>query len=294
LSGGDGNLIADLRNLMLDFGYVRYTKQNLGFFDSGSFTVSYNSQREERVNQGGQGDPRGAITHQYERTNATGFSFFLDKLLPHRNTFVVGGDIYGEKINAPAFMVDPVANTAVLSRPRVPDEARYILGGIYIQDSWDAISNRLRISGALRYNVASYKVRQSDAPIVGPNPLWGNDSLRVGDFSGKIGAVVRLVDELRFVASYSRGFRAPSMTDLGTLGLTGDGFEIDYITALNLGGTIGTTADGSAVSSGLPPVQQRSEVTNNFDVGLRYRNSRFETSGTFFNLDLNNNISSKP
>ncbi|HXG83061.1 MAG TPA: TonB-dependent receptor, partial [Pyrinomonadaceae bacterium] len=36
LLGGDGNLIADLRNLMLDFGYLRYYKQNLGFFDSAS------------------------------------------------------------------------------------------------------------------------------------------------------------------------------------------------------------------------------------------------------------------
>src|SRR5215203_5721009 len=47
LLGGDGNLIADLRNLMLDFGYFRFVKQDLGFFDSVSFTVSYNSQREE-------------------------------------------------------------------------------------------------------------------------------------------------------------------------------------------------------------------------------------------------------
>jgi hemoglobin/transferrin/lactoferrin receptor protein len=57
LLGGDGNLLANLRNLALDFGYLRYVKQNLGFFDSGSITLSYNAQREERVNQGGQGNP---------------------------------------------------------------------------------------------------------------------------------------------------------------------------------------------------------------------------------------------
>ena len=35
LLGGDGNLIADLRNLMLDFGYLRYVRANfLGFDDS--------------------------------------------------------------------------------------------------------------------------------------------------------------------------------------------------------------------------------------------------------------------
>ena len=55
LLGGDGNLIADLRNLMSDQFYARLLKQNLGFFDNASFTFSYNGQREERINQGGNG-----------------------------------------------------------------------------------------------------------------------------------------------------------------------------------------------------------------------------------------------
>ncbi len=38
LLGGDGNLIADLRNLICDLFYARLIKQNLGPFDTGSFT----------------------------------------------------------------------------------------------------------------------------------------------------------------------------------------------------------------------------------------------------------------
>ena len=49
---------------MTDFFYGRLVSQDLGFFDNASFTFSYNSQREERVNQGGQGNPVGAITFQ--------------------------------------------------------------------------------------------------------------------------------------------------------------------------------------------------------------------------------------
>lgn len=290
LLGGDGNLIADLRNLMLDFGYLRFVKQNLGFFDTASFTVSYNSQREERVNQGGQGDPRGSITHQYERTTAVGFSSFLEKAAGTRNVVVIGGDFYSEGINSPAFTVNPVTNVAVLSRPRVPDNTRYKLAGVFLQDTWDAIPGRLRISGAIRYNGAWYEVRAADSPVVNNFRLWNDDRLTVNDYSANIGATVRLVDQLRLVARYSRGFRAPSMTDLGTLGLTGDGFEVDYSTAIGLGGTIGTTADSSAVSTGLPVARQSSELTNNFDIGLRYRNSWMETSGTYFRIDLNDNI----
>ena len=117
-----------------------------------------------------------------------------------------------------------------------------------------------------------YKVRAEDSPVVGGNRLWQDDSLRVGDFSGRIGSVIRIADGLRVALNYSRGFRYPSMTDLGTLGLTGDGFEVDYISAVNLGGTIGTTADSIAVSTGIPVSKQRSEISHNFDAGLRWTN----------------------
>lgn len=290
LMGGDGNLIAQLRNLMTDFSYLRFVKQHFGFFDAASFTVSYNTQREERVNQGGQGNPLAAITHQYERTSATGFSFFLDKQLPHRNSFLIGGDFYYEKINSPAYTFNPANNTFVVSRPRVPDEGRFITGGLFVQDSWEVIPERLRLSGAVRYNVGSYKVRGSDSPIVNNFRLWNDDSLRVADFSGRIGAVAKVVKGLNLAFNYTRGFRYPSMTDLGTLGLTGDGFEVDYVSAINLGGTIGTDASANAVSTGLPVAKQRSEYSNTFDFGFRYTNKRFDTDFTVFYLQLKDTI----
>ena len=290
LLGGDGNLIADLRNLMLDFGYLRYVKQKFGPFDSAAFTVSYNSQREERVNQGGQGNPFGDVTHQYERTSSTGFSFFLDKQLPRNNTFLVGGDFYHERVNAPAYIQNPVTRLVTISRPRVPDEAKFDSGGLFIQDAWQAIPERLRISGALRYSAVHYEVRAADSPIVSGRSLWSDDSLKTGAFSGRIGAVVRVVDNFRVAFNYGRGFRYPNITDLGTLGLTGDGFEVDYLSAINLGGTIGSTADDKAISTGLPVAKQRSEVSNNYDVSLRYQRHHFDTEFTVFRLDIDHAI----
>ncbi len=288
--GGDGNLIADLKNLMQDFAYLRFAKQGLGFFDTGSFTVSYNSQREERINQGGQGNPAGTITNQYERTSATGFSFFVDKQLPARHSFLFGGDYYFEKINSPAFTFNPVNGVFSLSRPRVPDEGRFITGGLFVQDAWEAIPDRLRISGALRYNLGSYRVRGADSPIVSGTRLWNDDSLRVADFSGRLGAVARVAKGLNLAFNFTRGFRYPSMTDLGTLGLTGDGFEVDYSAAINLGGTIGTDAGANAVSTGLPVAPQRSEYSSSIDAGFRYTNKRFDTDLTVFYLQLKDTI----
>jgi outer membrane receptor protein involved in Fe transport len=290
LLGGDGNLIADLRNLMLDFGYVRFVKQSFGWFDSASFTVSYNSQREERVNQGGQGNPFGDVTHQYERTSTGGFSFFLDKQLPKRNTFLFGGDYYSERINSPAFIVNPVTNVTTLSRPRVPDEASFRSAGLFVQNAWQAIPDRLRITGALRYGGMAYRARATDSPVVDGSRLWGNDSLRAADVSGRIGLVARIAKQFRLAFNYGRGFRYPSMTDLGTLGLTGDGYEVDYLTSRSLGGMIGTTAGVDAVSTGNAVEKQRSETSQNFDFSLRYENRRFDTEFTAFMLDINSAI----
>jgi hemoglobin/transferrin/lactoferrin receptor protein len=286
LIGGDGNLIADLRNLMLDFGYLRYVKQGMGWFDTGSATASYNSQREERVNQGGQGNPFGDITHQYERTSVFGFSLFLDKQLGSRNTFLVGGDVYLERFRSPAFTVDPAANMSLMSRPRIPDGARFDSAGFFIQDTWDAIPERLRITGAVRYSGVNYRVRASDSPLVNGQRLWSDDEISTADFSGRIGAVVRATKNLRVALNYGRGFRYPSMTDLGTLGLTGDGFEVDHRTSGALGGMIGTTAGADAVSTGQPVQKQRSEISHNFDLSLRYENRRFDTELTVFRLDI--------
>jgi hemoglobin/transferrin/lactoferrin receptor protein len=288
--GGDGNLIADLRNLMNDFFYGRYLKQGLGFFDNLSVTFSYNAQREERVNQGGQGDLRGGITHQYERTRAIGLNGFVDKQLALGHTFLVGADFYRETVKAPAFTVNPVTNTATPSRPRVPSGAHYELYGVFVQDTYEPIPDRLRLSGALRFNGATYLSSAANSPLVGGTRLWPDDSLRVHDFSGRIGAVVTPIEHFNLAFNYSRGFRAPNITDLGTLGLTGDGFEADFSSASALGGTIGTTAGPTAVSSGIPVQRQQSEVSNNFDVGFRFRHSRFDTDLTWFLNDINGAI----
>ena len=167
---------------------------------------------------------------------------------------------------------------------------RFNSAGLYVQDAWEAIPDRLRITGALRYSSVAYDVRAADAPVVAGRPLWNDDSLRTGGFSGRIGGVLRVVKGLRLAANYSRGFRYPAITDLGTLGLTGDGFEVDYLASSALGGMIGTTAGTDAVSTGLPVEKQRSEISNNIDFSVRYQNKRFDTEFTVFRLDIEDAI----
>ena len=287
LLGGDGNNIADLRNLMTDTFYVRVFRQNLGFFDNGSFTFSYNGQREERVNQGGQGNPAGAITNQRERTNVFGFNFYLDKRMGDRNTLLIGADVYRDTIKAPAFTTDPVTGNAVNSRPRVPNGARYLSYGFYAQDNFTAIPDRLQITAAIRYSVASYVSRAANS-APGPNglPLFPDDSARFDAFSGRVGAVVNVVGGFDIAGKDTRGFRAPNTTDLGILGLVGAGFEVDALTAVARGGFIGTTAGGDAVSTGVPVTRLDPESSDSFDLSFRYTSRRFTAELTGFTTKL--------
>ncbi|HEV2668868.1 MAG TPA: TonB-dependent receptor plug domain-containing protein, partial [Blastocatellia bacterium] len=135
--GGDGNLIADLRNFMLDFFYGRYERFGAGPFDTFTLTYSYNAQREERVNQGGQGNPLGAITHQYERTVVHGVQTQASRQWS-RNNLVIGGEFYYDRVRAPSYIFDPASGAVTLARPRVPDKATYRSGGLYAQDVWAA------------------------------------------------------------------------------------------------------------------------------------------------------------
>ena len=287
LLGGDGNNIADLRNLMTDTFYARLFRQDLGIFDNGSFTFSYNGQREERINQGGQGNPVGTITNQHERTNVLGFNFYLDKQIGDRNTFLFGADVYRDKISTPAFTFDPVSGTTVNSRPRVPNGARYLSYGFYAQNNFTAIPDRLRINAAVRYSVASYESRAANSDP-GPNglPLFPDDSARFGAFSGRIGAVVNVYKGFDIAGKFARGFRAPNTTDLGIIGLVGAGFEVDATTAASLNGFIGTTAGNDAVSTGIPVTTLGPEHSDSFDLSFRYTSRRFSGDVTGFTTKL--------
>lgn len=288
LLGGDGNNIADLRNLMTDTFYARLHRQDLWIFDNGSFTVSYNGQREERINQGGQGNPVGTITNQRERTNVTGFNFYLDKQIGDNHTFLIGADVYRDKISAPAFTFDPATRTTVNSRPRIPNGARYLSYGFYAQDNFTAIPDRLRLNGAVRYNVASYVSRAANAEL-GPDgkPLFPDDSARFSAFSGRFGGVVTVGGGFDIAAKYTRGFRAPNTTDLGIIGLVGTGFEVDAGTAAARNGFIGSTAGPEAVSTGIPVTTLGPESSDSFDLSFRYTSQRFALDVTGFTTKLN-------
>ena len=282
--GGDGNLIAELNDLQLDLFYARLERLKAGWFDRASATYSFNTQREERVNQGGNGNPTAAIVHQPERTTVHGFQFNASRQRSDRQSFLVGGDVYLESSASDAFDVNPVTGVQTVSRPRVPDGATYRQGGFFAQTNYAVAPDRLVLTGALRLGLSRYRAEHDDAPIVSGRPLWPDDSLSKTNATLRIGAAFTVAPDWTLSSAISTGYRAPHMTDLGTLGLTGAGFEVAAPELAGLNALIGTTADATAVSSGDPVRQVEAEKNVNYDVGLTYRASKVRTSfGVFVN-----------
>jgi outer membrane receptor protein involved in Fe transport len=287
LAGGDGNLIADLRNLMLDFGYLRYERFATGPFERFSAGISFNAQREERVNQGGNGDPNGSITHQYEKLRAWGAVLQAERrLAAHAITAGAEGDF--ERIASPAFTHDPGTGRTSLTRPRIPDGARYLSHGIYVQDVWEPLG-RLRLTGALRFGGASYQSRRTQ-------PF---DSVSANALTGRLGATVTPVEPLAVYAHWSRGFRAPNMTDLGSLGLQGNGFfeaNVNDLAPFRAAGRtpeIGSRADDLAQPTGLRVERLRPESSDNYEAGVSFTHARVRASVTGFLIALGNTIVSQ-
>ena len=111
LLGGDGNLLADLRGLTLDLFYARVERIRAGPFDRASLTYSVNSQREERVNQGGNGNPRATITFEPSGHGARGQRHRVEGAVgppdaPARRRRVRRG------VDAPSTALNPVTGAA--------------------------------------------------------------------------------------------------------------------------------------------------------------------------------------
>ncbi len=290
LLGGDGNLISELNGLSLDLFSARVERLNLGPFEHAALTYSVNSQREERVNQGGNGNPAATIGYEPERTTVNGVHGALTSQLSQRQTLTVGGDVYFEKLTSEAFNVNPASNAASPRRPRVPDGATFRQGGVYAQTAYEAMPDRVRVVGSLRFGGASYEASAADSPIVNGAPLWPDDSLGVSDVTFRAAAVMTPDDTWTIVGSVSRGFRAPHMTDLGTLGLTGSGFEVAAPDVAGLNGTVGTTADATAVSTGDPVEQVGPETSMQYEAVLRFRRPAVRTEIAFFVNNVHDNI----
>lgn len=146
---------------------------------------------------------------------------------------------------------DPIANA-----PNALNES----WGLFAQDEITA-SDRLRLTVGARYQNVATRAR--------PTAGWQTADLDFDDdaFVGAVTATYQVFAPLNLLASWGRGFRAPSIIERLFNGATpeGDGFQI-----LNAGLT--------------------SETSDNFDVGLKYRRRTAYFEAVYFRNEIRDGI----
>jgi outer membrane receptor protein involved in Fe transport len=242
LNGGLGRLISTFEPQTLDFFYGRYERQQLAWLDTLSGTFSLNRQTDGGVRQGLNASD--AITRDYARVNAFGYSGLATAHAGSWAAFSFGGDIYDEYVAA----TRTVNNVA--ARPLYPDGSQYRSAAAFLQSTLQ-LHRRLRaqIGGRL---TGSYFER------------WYRDFTYEASFRYDLGLGFGLH------GTVSRGFRAPNLNDLGSLGLNDLGYEVPAAEAIPAGALLANDASESAISKGVALAPLRAESLMNYELGLRW------------------------
>jgi outer membrane receptor protein involved in Fe transport len=276
LLGGAGLYRSGFEPQTLDFAVARYRRTDLGALDGLSLSLSLNRQADGRFEQS---RPGARLDTQTGTTRAIGYQVQINKDAG-RHQLMAGSEFYDESIAASRQLVES-SGISVGSRPDIPDGTTYTSFGVFVQQSYDALPDRLTVRGGARYSRFGFHTTS--------DPLLGviDDSVRMGSISFQGSAVLRLNDHASVTGNVSRGFRAPNAGDLGNIGLTGGGgFEITPAAAAGLRAMIGSSTSSSAVSTGQPVAQLKPEVAFQYEVGLKTRAGRVSAAINAFDMEL--------
>lgn len=292
LDGGLGNLLHRFDPQALDFGIVRYDRLGLGPFDTLTARGSYNRQTDDRTTQS-INNSRGVlspIVAEQNETTARGGLLNVARSRHARHRVSAGLEFYDERVASTrldhTFETSTGAFTGRASaRGRYPDGAHYGTLGAFSRYEWVPVLDRLTLSASARYSRFTY---EQGTPGLGTGqPRFGVPHYRtaLGDDTYQGTATWNVTRDVLVSAVVSRGFRAPNVNDRGTIGLSGNGFEVPPEEAVSLGA--GVVPFGAALNAPTEPARSLApERLWNYELGAQYRRGPFSVRGTTFRADL--------
>ncbi|HJO39015.1 MAG: TonB-dependent receptor [Vicinamibacterales bacterium] len=277
LLGGNGRHRSEFEPQRLDFGYARYQRGRTGWLDGLSTTISLNRQQDDRVEQS---RPDTSIDRQDGRVLAIGYQAQGTRLVGGRHALTFGGEVYDEYIAAGRTLEDPGSSLPTAVRPRIPDGTRYTSTGLFVQTASELVPGRLTLRAGLRHGYFLFRT-QAD-----PDLDVGAERIPSSALTFHTGAVVGVTNAVNATFTVSRGFRAANAFDLGSIGISGGGFEVTPQAAGDLGGLIGDNDGADAVSTGVPVDELGPESGIVIEGGIKVRTPRTSASLTLFDLEM--------
>ena len=287
--GGIGRIQAAFDPQLLNFGYIRYEKLWLGPLDSVSGTFSVNSQTDGYVQQNARWVDPVLTDDSYVQSH--GYALQATSHIGSRQALVFGVESYDERISSYRFSFDPVTRSTVQQRALYPNGSRYLNSGYFIQDTVELIPKRLRATGGVRYTDVRYLTR------AGKNINNSGVSLGVPDSSQAFRDLTfntslnwQINPIISLVGLVGRGFRAPNVNDLGTVGLRTQAYDVTAADAAAVNALFGVDGGDGAGSTSRRVGQLGAERLLNYELGVRFAMSRFYGRVQGFDAELTDPI----
>ena len=175
------------------------------------------------------------------------------------HTFDYGIDIYNDEVLSSRQELSIISNLTETVSARFPDGSSLNTYDVYLHDSID-FSDRAQIAAGIRLSAAEVKLSATEnSPAI---------KLSNKDVSGSVGVVYSFNDRFDGTANLARGFRAPNIFDLGTLG----------------------TRPGNRFNIANPNLSPETVLTA--ELGMRFQENDFTFDVVFWKSDYQDKITS--
>jgi outer membrane receptor protein involved in Fe transport len=298
LDGGIGNLLNSFDPQVLDFFTARYDRIGAGPFDSISSVFSYNGQRDDRRSQGinnAQG-LRSRISDEFNLTRAFGYQAQASTRVKRTHSLTFGAEFYDERITSRkqdfSFSNATLDFTNVADvRARFPNGSTYRTLGIFAQDIFSLVPQRLTAHLGVRYSLFNYNQSSIDNPLdAAGKPTVPDVEENLDDVTFNTGLTFNINSHINLTGNVSRGFRAPNVNDFAATGLSGLGFEISPDEGVRLGGSTGALDSTRRLTDVRPLAPIRAEQLYNYELALRIHGSRFSGDVGVFDSEISDLI----
>lgn len=172
-----------------------------------------------------------------------------------------GVDLYRDRVDSARQRTSIESGETTAGISPFPDGARQDNLGAYVHADWQVLS-RWAVDAGLRYSRVATDL---PATAVSEAADFADD-----DLTGQLGSRFDLTEQLAWTATAARGFRAPNIFDLGTLGPRPNSDQIN-----------------------VPNPDLQPETVTSVDTGLRWHSRRWRAELTAFYADYDDRIEAR-
>ncbi|MEQ1437986.1 TonB-dependent receptor [Fontimonas sp. SYSU GA230001] len=259
VAGGPGGPGGDVQSYFQpndrQFVHARYRYlEPLGMLHGIEIHLAQQQVEDDRLRQ--PNDSR--IDTEQNRSTLDGFT--LQAWTPLGDTLRLryGFDLYRDTVDSTRQRTTIATGATTDTTSTFPDGAQQDSLGVYVHGEWRALP-RWRVDAGLRYSRVATDL---PATAVSEPAEFADD-----DLTWQLGTLLDLSERLAWTATAARGFRAPNIFDLGTLGPRPNSNQVN-----------------------VPNPDLRPETVTSFDTGLRWRAGGLRAEITAFFADHDDRI----